>query len=104
DWKPPTGEDAEAWQTLRNLPEAAYLALALPRVLLRLPYGKQTDPVEQFPFEEMPEGSTHRNYLWGNPAVACASLMAEAFTQSGWGFGPESLREIDGLPLHVYRE
>jgi type VI secretion system protein ImpC len=104
DWQPTNREGEEAWRALRDLPEADHLALALPRVLLRLPYGKQTDPVEQFPFEEMPEGSTHGNYLWGNPAVACAYLMAEAFSQSGWGFGPESLGEIDDLPAHVYRE
>ena len=34
--------------------EAAHLGLAMPRFLLRQPYGKGSDAIESFPFEEMP--------------------------------------------------
>jgi type VI secretion system protein ImpC len=102
DWQErTTPEEDEAWETLRRLPEAAYLGLALPRFLLRLPYGKETDPVEQFDFEEMPAAPGHEQYLWGNPAIGCAYLLAGAFSQYGWGFRPGAVLEIDGLPLHV---
>jgi type VI secretion system protein ImpC len=105
DWRRrATPEEDEAWAALRRLPEASYLGLALPRFLLRLPYGKETDPVEGFDFEEMPEGPDHEKYLWGNPALACVYLLAEAFNQYGWEFRPGVIQEIDGLPLHVYRE
>jgi type VI secretion system protein ImpC len=30
--------------------------------------------------------------------------LAEAFNQYGWRFHPGVVQEIDGLPLHVYRE
>src|SRR5262249_35019174 len=54
DWQPTADpEGQETWARLRQLPEAAYLGLALPRFLLRLPYGKDTDPTDQFAFNEM---------------------------------------------------
>jgi type VI secretion system protein ImpC len=105
DWQVrATAEEDEAWETLRRLPEAAYLGLALPRFLLRLPYGKETDSIERFDFEEMPEAPRHEQYLWGNPAIGCAYLLAGAFSQYGWGFRPGAVLEIDGLPLHVYKD
>src|SRR5260221_13265479 len=68
-WQPLEGEGAQAWEMLRSMPQASYLGLALPRFLLRLPYGKNTDPIDAFAFEELPEGSAHEGYLWGNPAI-----------------------------------
>jgi type VI secretion system protein ImpC len=105
---PDTAADAgePAWQQLRNLAEATYLGLAWPRFLLRLPYGQDTSPTERFRFEEMPaEGRPSQDsYLWGNPAVLCVLLLGQAFTQSGWALRPGEILEVDGLPLHVYRE
>jgi len=101
DWSEPA--DLEAWETLRQLPEAAFLGLALPRLLLRLPYGKDTSPLEQFAFEELPEKAPHEAYLWGNPAFACVYLLAEAFSRRGWEMYPGLVQEIDNLPLHVRR-
>jgi len=92
------------WQALRRSTEARSVGLALPRFLLRLPYGKQTDTLESFAFEEMPGASAHHDYLWGNPAFACAYLLAEAFEIEGWDLRPGARREIKGLPMHVYDE
>jgi type VI secretion system protein ImpC len=94
----------EAWQQVRQLPEAAFLGLALPRLLLRLPYGKNAATTEQFAFEEMPAGAPHDNYLWGNPAFACALLLGQSFSQSGWNLRPGELSEIDRLPVAIYQE
>jgi type VI secretion system protein ImpC len=58
---------AGLWQQLRQLPQARFLGLALPRFLLRLPFGKDTTGFDAFAFEEMPAGSAHESYLWGNP-------------------------------------
>ena len=81
-----SGDGALEWERLRQLPEACWIGLAMPRLLLRLPYGKKTDPVESFDFEEMPGVPIHQQYLWGNPAFACVQLLAE----------------IDRLPVHIY--
>ncbi len=109
-WAGPT--DAEAWSALRALPQAVYVGLAMPRFLLRLPYGRQTDPVERFAFEEMPGAgehvgqtsrSVHETYLWGNSAILCALLLAQSFSEAGWEMRPSTHQDADGLPLHVFK-
>jgi len=103
DWRGLHNADAaEVWTALRALPEAKSVGLALPRFLLRLPYGRETAPVEAFDFEEMPDGPSHEDYLWGNPAFACALLLAQSFAEYGWEMGSNLISEIDGLPLHAY--
>lgn len=105
DWlRKPDTEDGLAWEELRKIPEALYLGLALPRFLLRLPYGEDTDPVEQFDFKEKPPVPDHDDYLWGNPAFACVYLLAQAFSHYGWNLRPGVIRDIEGLPLHIYKE
>jgi len=101
-WRSDT-ENAKTWQALRNIPQANWLGLALPRFLVRLPYGRRTDAVEQFDFEEMAGPENHEEYLWGNPAFACAYLLGEAFLESGWDLRPGEMDRIEGLPAHVYR-
>jgi type VI secretion system protein ImpC len=92
-----------AWQALRRSPAATYVGLALPRFLLRLPYGKNTVPVDAFDFDEMPGDPVHTDYLWGNPAFACALALGELFARQGSLVRiPANLR-LSGLPLHVFR-
>jgi type VI secretion system protein ImpC len=103
DWTAPADtESASAWTALRVLPEANAVGLAIPRFLLRLPYGKETDPIESFSFEEMPGEPAHEDYLWGNPAFVCALLLAQSFSESGWDLRPGQRAELDRLPAHIY--
>ena len=60
-----------------------FLGLVWPRFLLRLPYGKGTDPISAFDYEEMPPDPQHDGYLWGNPALLCACMLGQAFGQTG---------------------
>jgi type VI secretion system protein ImpC len=95
-------EHSEDWHDLRHSAEATWIGLALPRFLLRLPYGKDTSAIDSFPFEEMPK-SEHKAYLWGNPAFFCAYLLGQSFLAHGWSLNPIE-RRIDNLPMHVYHE
>lgn len=104
DWRALDPQLSQAWDTLRRAREAAWLGLALPRFLLRLPYGRDTSPTELLDFEEMPGTPAHEDYLWGNPAFACACLLGQAFSICGWSFRPGQIFELDGLPAHVYLE
>lgn len=92
---------ATAWQTLRSSAAGRHLGLALPRVLLRLPYGQETDPCESFAFEELERPDAHDSYLWGNPALFCATLLAQGFAERGDGSEAGSGSVIGGLPLHL---
>lgn len=93
----------QRWQELRNSPEASSIGLVLPRLLLRLPYGKDTEPIDQFDFDELSDCIDHEEYLWGNPAIVCACLLAEAFGTSGWSLTGVLQQELMGLPMHVYK-
>jgi type VI secretion system protein ImpC len=101
DWKRPELESL--WEQIRSLEESASIGLALPRVLLRLPYGKQTARLDSFDFEEFSEVPGHAEYLWGNPAFFVALLIGESFAEAGWEMRPGSRSQIGNLPLHTYR-
>ena len=94
----------ESWEALRRSSHASWLGLAIPRFLLRLPYGNTTATVESFDFEEMPEAPCHQEYLWGNPAFGCAYLIALSFSRFGWNFRPGMHQKIADLPLHLYKK
>ncbi|MDB4614147.1 type VI secretion system contractile sheath large subunit, partial [bacterium] len=98
DWTPLVGECTERWNRLRALPEATHVALAMPRILGRLPYGKATDPIDSFAFEEIPDGQVHADHLWLNPAFGVATLLGAAFTTGVWS------TELDHLPISIYND
>jgi len=105
DWKEPLSPEArEAWKIVRGFPQAAYLGLVLPRVLLRSPYGSKNSTTEQFPFEELGEAPNHEHFLWGNAALACGYLLASAFREDGWGFSSARYVDVPGLPTAYYRD
>lgn len=104
DWQPLDSEISQSWQNLRRSSAAAWVGLVLPRVLLRLPYGKATDEVESFPFEEFSSARPHEEYLWGNPAYLCAELIAQSFASDGWSMELGRELDIGDLPAHTYHE
>ena len=86
------------------LEEPAKLLRGPARFLLRLPYGREAARAESFDFEEMPAGSPHESYLWGPGSVLCGLLLAEGFVESGWSFDPDDVRQVTGLPVHIYED
>ena len=96
-WAP----EAAPWQALRRSQVAPWIGLAGPRVLMRLPHGRQTDPIASFPFEELPAQAAHEAYLWGPPGLALALLAARAFQEDGWDLRLESQLHLTDLPSHV---
>ena len=68
------------WSEFRESQEARFAALAMPRILLRLPYGQES--VERFSYDE--RLTMHEDYLWGNAAFAVAVRIAQSFERFGW--------------------
>jgi type VI secretion system protein ImpC len=94
------------WKGFRESEDSKYVCLTCPRILMRLPYGRDTAPVEGFNFEEGVDGTDHKKYLWGNSAYALASKMTQAFATYGWCVairGVEGGGLVDGLPSHTFR-
>ena len=83
---------------------APWIGLALPRVLLRLPYGEGSDPIEKFDFTELDPLRDHESFLWGSPAVACALMIGLAFQEGGYDLEPGDVNHLDDLPAHSHGE
>ncbi len=90
-----------AWLSLRRLPEARWIGLALPRFLLRLPYGEHGTRCDGLAFEESPVEPPHEDYLWGHAAFPCLLLLTQAVAEAGRPACPGMSLEIGGLPLHL---
>ena len=93
---------AQAWSELRALPASAYLGLATPRFLMRMPYGKRTDPIDAFAFEEFTRQGGLSGMLWGNPAVLVALTLAETWSRNSRAMKLGSVATINDLPVYVY--
>jgi type VI secretion system protein ImpC len=107
------------WRNFRASEDSRYVALALPRMLLRLPYDPVNKPVEQFGFEEFRivrnadgafvedvDSKDSSKYLWGNAAYALAERITSAFSRYHWCAairGVEGGGKVEGLPFHTFK-
>jgi type VI secretion system protein ImpC len=94
------------WRSFRESEDSRYVGLTIPHILMRLPYGEATKPVEGFRFEEDVDGTDSSKYLWGNAAYAFASRLTEAFAKHSWCAairGVEGGGLVEGLPTHTFR-
>ena len=80
------------WHSFRENPDSKFIGLALPRILMRLPYQTRHDSYKGFFFYEKQGSTEHENYLWGNAAYAFAGILIREFSNVGW-FG-----HIRGVP------
>ena len=93
------------WKSFRESEDSRYVALTLPRVLARLPYGEKFKQVAEFNFEENVDGTDHDKYLWMNAAWAYATRITDAFAKYGWMArtrGVEGGGKVEGLPVHTF--
>lgn len=101
-----------SWNNFRKTEESRFVCLTMPRVLARLPYGKGTNPVETFNYEEvaLTEGGVakkvpHTGYTWMNASYVYGAVLTRAFAEYGWCTairGVENGGKIDGLPIHNF--
>jgi type VI secretion system protein ImpC len=93
------------WKSFRQSEDSRYVGLCLPRTLGRLPYGKDTNPVEEFQFEEHVDGADHSKYLWTNAAYSLGTCLTESFARFGMCVavrGVEGGGLVQGLPVHNF--
>jgi len=93
------------WNSFRDSEDSRYVALTLPRMLMRLPYGPVTLPVEGFDFAENTDGKDHVKYLWANSAFGLVYRITDAFARYSWCAairGVEGGGVVENLPAHVF--
>lgn len=94
-----------AWNALRESEDSRYVALTMPRFLGRMPYGVNTNPVDEFDFEEQTDAGDTKRYLWCNAAYAMGVNITRSFKLHGWLSrirGVESGGMVEDLPIHVF--
>ena len=98
--------DYAKWKSFRETEDSRYVSLALPHILMRLPYGQDNVPVEAFNFEEDIDGTDSSKYLWGNAAYALGTRLTDAFAKYSWCAairGVEGGGLVEGLPVHTFK-
>jgi type VI secretion system ImpC/EvpB family protein len=103
DWRFADEGLAQLWSELRSHPAAQWISLSTPRFLLRQPYGARTDAIERFAFEELPPRPPRDRFLWGNPAFACALLLAQSRASGEGNVWPSTASgSVEDLPMAIY--
>ncbi|MFN7710413.1 MAG: type VI secretion system contractile sheath large subunit [Holosporales bacterium] len=94
------------WQAFRETEDSRYVALTLPHVLMRAPYGEQGVMVAGLNFEEDVDGADNSRFCWGSAAWALAQRIITSATLYGW---PASIRGVEGgglvedLPYYTFK-
>jgi type VI secretion system protein ImpC len=99
------GPQYAKWQSFRESDDSRNVGLAMPRFLLRQPYGEE-NPTKSFKYEENVDGS-RENFLWGNSSFAFATNLTRSFAKYRWTpniIGPQSGGMVEDLPIHKYTE
>jgi type VI secretion system protein ImpC len=111
------------WRTFRESEDSRYVTLTLPKVLLRLPYHNESNPIEHMHFDENVSVTVYeenengdatpttyqdasgvtfertkrkvdaRKMLWGNPAFVLGRVITRAYSRYGW---TAAIRGVEG--------
>ena len=101
------------WRSFRETEDSRFVSLVMPRVVARLPYGKETKPIDEFAYEEAPFDEVgaakpmgHHDYCWMNAAFVMGARMTDAFAQYGFCTmirGAEGGGKVENLPSHLFK-
>jgi len=97
--------DYAPWQSFRESEDSRYVALTMPRVLARLPYGAKFEQLAAFNYEEDVDGTDHDKYQWMSASWTYAARITDAFSKYGWMArtrGVEGGGKVEGLPVHTF--
>src|SRR3990167_8814654 len=99
--------DYAKWRSFRDSEDSRFIVLTMPRALARLPYGKQTQRIESFDYEESSKQQpmAHSDYCWMNSAYLMASNITKSQAKYGWSTairGAENGGKVENLPLHTF--
>ncbi|MBI2737810.1 MAG: type VI secretion system contractile sheath large subunit [Rhodospirillales bacterium] len=100
------------WRAFRDSEDSRFVNLVMPRVIARLPYGKNTKPLDEFDYEEAPvdargkaQAMDHESYCWSNAAYIMGARLTDAFAKTGFCTairGAEGGGKVENLPTHVF--
>lgn len=92
------------WQSFRESEDSRYVALTLPRILARVPYGPDSCQVSGLSFTEEKETPDRDTHVWINAAYAMGININRAFDRYGWCARIRGVRSggiVDLLPAFL---
>jgi type VI secretion system protein ImpC len=93
------------WEALHSLPEASYLALTVPKFMLRIPYGEKSEPIDPFDFEELVAHEDNGKFLWGHSSILAGLSLGMSYMEQGLsGMNIHSNMKIGEMPFHFYTD
>lgn len=96
---------AQEWQSLHSLPEAAYLALTVPKFMLRRPYSEKSEPIDPFDFEELIDHRDTSKFLWGHSSILAGLSLGFSYMEQGLsGMNFHANMKISEMPYHFYTD
>ncbi|MDR2781825.1 MAG: type VI secretion system contractile sheath large subunit [Holosporaceae bacterium] len=94
------------WRSFRDSEDSRYVALVLPRVLMRLPYGPDTLPVDGMNYVESIDGTDNSQFCWGNASFILGQRIGYAVSLYKWPAairGVEGGGLVEGLPAYTFK-
>ncbi|WP_299009864.1 type VI secretion system contractile sheath large subunit [uncultured Shewanella sp.] len=98
------GPQYTKWRSFRESDDSRYVALTLPRFLLRLPYSQEENPSKLFNYDESVTNGD-KDFCWGNTAFAFANRITDSFAQYRWCaniVGPQGGGAVEDLPVYQF--
>lgn len=103
------GLDFLQWRNFREMDDARFVGITVPRVLMRRPWAFDEERVDGFQFSEDTAARNQSKYLWGNAAYAYGEVVIRAFAQSGWLAELRGVKRdtdwgglVTNLPVHSF--
>lgn len=108
------GAEHIGWRSFRDTEDSRFVSLVMPRVLARLPYGKDTKPIDEFGYEEAPrdpasgklKAMDHEHFCWMNAAYVMGTRLTDSFAQTGFCTsirGAENGGKVTNLPTYTFK-
>jgi type VI secretion system ImpC/EvpB family protein len=72
------------WRSLRDSEDSRFVALTMPRMLMRRPLEYDGTRIDGFRFEERAVGPDAGRYLWGSASYALGAVIMRCFETTGW--------------------
>src|SRR5215475_13800583 len=79
------------WRSFRDSEDSRFVNLVMPRAIARMPYGKETKPIDEFAYEEAPldakgkaKPMDHEHFCWSNAAYVMGTKLTDAFSRTGF--------------------
>ncbi len=93
------------WNSFREIEDSRYVVMTMPRVLMREPYGPNTNPVDGLNYTENMATGTTADFCWGTPAWSLGNLITTAFNNYKWTVairGVEGGGLVEDLPSYTF--